>query len=73
MAHPQVADGVEGLQVWRKAENILNKKSRTEEKAWGSSLGVGRGVNSSKISLLRNITTSLGPGRKPWIKDVKQK
>jgi hypothetical protein len=25
MAHPQIADGREGLQIWRIAANILNK------------------------------------------------
>jgi hypothetical protein len=29
MARPQVADRGEGLQVWRAAASILNKKSRT--------------------------------------------
>jgi hypothetical protein len=35
MARPEVADGGDGLQIWRVAENILNRQSRT---AWG--LGV---------------------------------
>jgi hypothetical protein len=47
MARPQVADGGEGLQVWRVAANILNKQSRTADKGWPSSLGVGRGANNS--------------------------
>jgi phenolic acid decarboxylase len=37
-----------------------NKQSRTTDKRWSSSLGVGRGANSSspyKISWLRNVTT----------------
>jgi hypothetical protein len=33
--------------VWRVAANILNKQSRTADKAWSSSLGVGRGANNS--------------------------
>jgi hypothetical protein len=45
MAHPQVADGGEGLQIWRVAANVLNKQSRTADKGW-SSLGVGRGTNN---------------------------
>jgi hypothetical protein len=47
MARPQVADGGEGLQIWMVAANILNKQSRTADKGWPSSLGVGRGANNS--------------------------
>jgi hypothetical protein len=47
MARPQVADGGEDLQIWRVAVNILNKQSRTTDKGWPSSLGVGRGANNS--------------------------
>jgi hypothetical protein len=32
MGCPQVADGGEGLQIWRAAENILNKQSQTADK-----------------------------------------
>jgi hypothetical protein len=31
----------------RVAANILNKQSRTADKGWSSSLGVGRGANNS--------------------------
>jgi hypothetical protein len=44
--------------VWRVAANILNKQSRTADKGWSFSLGVGRGANNSvplKPILLRNI------------------
>jgi hypothetical protein len=27
MAHPQIADGGDGLKIWRVAANILNKQS----------------------------------------------
>jgi hypothetical protein len=47
MAHPQVADGGHTLQVWWVAANILNKQSRTADKGWPSSLGVGLGANNS--------------------------
>jgi hypothetical protein len=47
MARPQAADGADGLQIWRVASNILNKQSRTADKGWASSLGVGRGANNS--------------------------
>jgi hypothetical protein len=40
MARPQVADGEDGLQIWRVAANILNKQSRTADKQWFFSLGV---------------------------------
>jgi hypothetical protein len=66
MARPQVADGGDALQVWRVAANILNNQSRTADKRWSSSFGVGREANNShrkKISLLRKYTRSLGPGR----------
>jgi hypothetical protein len=33
--------------MWRVAANILNKQSRTADKGWSSSLGVGRGVDNS--------------------------
>jgi hypothetical protein len=46
-ARPQVADGGDGLQIWRVAANILNKQSRTADKGLSSSLGVGRGANNS--------------------------
>jgi hypothetical protein len=46
MARPQVADRGDGLQVWTVASNILNKQSRTADRGWPSSLGVGRGSNN---------------------------
>jgi hypothetical protein len=47
MACPQVADGGDGLQIWRVAASILNKQSWTADKRWYSSLGVGRAANNS--------------------------
>jgi hypothetical protein len=47
MARPQVADGGDGLQMWRTATNILNKQSWTANKGWVSSFGVGREANNS--------------------------
>jgi hypothetical protein len=47
MARPQVADGEDGLQIWRVVANVLNKQSRTADTGWSSSLGVGRGANNS--------------------------
>jgi hypothetical protein len=46
MERPQVADGGDVLQIWRVAENIMNKQSRKAEKGWSSSLRVGRGAHS---------------------------
>ena len=33
--------------IWRAAANKLNKQSRTADKGWSSSLGVGQGANNS--------------------------
>jgi hypothetical protein len=75
MARPQVSDGGDALQLWREAANILNKQSRTADKGWSSSLGVGRGANNSpyKISLSQKHSQSLGPGRIPWINDLSER
>jgi hypothetical protein len=57
MVCPQVADGGDGLQIWRVDTNILNKQSRRADKGWSSSLEVGRGANNSsqkKISCYEN-------------------
>jgi len=40
--------------------NILNKHSRTVDKGWPSSLGVGRGANNSSLQ------------KKSWLRNVKQ-
>jgi hypothetical protein len=34
------------LQVWRVAANTLNKQTRTADKGWSSSWGVGREANN---------------------------
>jgi len=47
MARPRVADGGEGLQIWRVAANISNKQSRTANKGWPSNWGFGWGANNS--------------------------
>jgi hypothetical protein len=47
MVHPQIADGGNGLPIWRVPANILNKQSRTPDKGWSSSLGVERGAYNS--------------------------
>jgi len=37
MGHIWVTDGEDVLKMWRVAQNILNKQSRTAEKGWSSS------------------------------------
>jgi hypothetical protein len=46
MARPQVADGGDALQLWSEAANILNKHSRTADKGWSSSWGLGVGLTT---------------------------
>jgi hypothetical protein len=41
MAHPRVADGGDSLQIRMVAACVLNKQSRTADKGWSTSLGVG--------------------------------
>jgi hypothetical protein len=41
MARPQLADGGDGLQLWRVAVNILNKQWRAADKGWSYNLGFG--------------------------------
>ena len=51
--------------VRRVAANILNKQSRTADKGWSSSLGVGRSVYNSPTlepTLSRIMNTCLEPG-----------
>jgi hypothetical protein len=52
MARPQVANGGDGLQIWKVAANILNKHSRTTKKGWSSSVGVGRGATNPRLQKL---------------------
>jgi hypothetical protein len=47
MTRPKAADGGDAFQFWRVAANVLKKQSRTADKEWFSSLGVGRGANNS--------------------------
>jgi hypothetical protein len=69
MARPPVADGGTASDM-RVAANILNKQSRTADKGWSSSVGVGRDANNSSLLkhiLLRNIhRQSLAPGLILW-------
>jgi len=50
---------------WRVVANVSNTQSRTFDKGWSSSLGVGRGANNSiphKLALIRKEYMCLGPG-----------
>jgi hypothetical protein len=47
MAHPRVANGRDGLQMWMLAANVLNKQLRLADKRWSSSFGVGLGISIS--------------------------
>jgi hypothetical protein len=47
MVLPEIADGGDGLHMWRVAANILNKLSQAADKGWSSSLRVGCGANNS--------------------------
>jgi hypothetical protein len=46
MARSRVANGGEGLQIWRVVANTLNKQPRTADKGWSCNLGVGRGATT---------------------------
>jgi hypothetical protein len=52
-----------GLQIWRIAANILNKQSRTADKWWPSSLGVGRGLTTPHR---KNKVTKSYKGPRTW-------
>jgi hypothetical protein len=76
MGRPQVADGGNGLQIWRVAANILNKQSWIADKGWSSSLGLGVGLTTPHrkiIILLRKFTRSLGNGLILWIMDLSKR
>jgi hypothetical protein len=72
MERPQVADGGDGLQIWRVVANILNKQSQTADKGWSSSweLGVGITPHRKKTSLLKNVTRGLALGLIRWKDDL---
>jgi hypothetical protein len=55
-ARTRVEDGGDGLQIWKVAVNILNKRSQTASEGWSSSLGVGRGANKS-LALQNHLIT----------------
>jgi len=44
MAHPWVADGGNGLHIWKITVNILNSQLQTADNMWSCSMGGGQGV-----------------------------
>jgi hypothetical protein len=69
-----------GLQLWRVAANILNKQSRTADREWSSSLGLGRGANNSPPQKINHVTkyrkkhwnqTNPSVGHKQWKRDMR--
>jgi hypothetical protein len=63
MARPQVADGGDGLQIWRVVANMLNKQSRTADKKRPSSLELGVELTTPHHKKLSVIKCYMGP----WI------
>jgi hypothetical protein len=57
MENPRVADGGDGLQIWRVAADMLSKQQWKADKRWSSSFVVG--LLTVKTSTLRNITQDL--------------
>jgi hypothetical protein len=65
MAHPRVADGEDGLKIWREAANIFVMQSRAAHKGWSYSLEAGHGAN--KYSPYRNnVVTKCHKGPRTW-------
>jgi hypothetical protein len=50
----------------RLAANILNKQSRTDNKGWPSSLGVGRGVNNPPPLTVKKLVTKTSKEPRTW-------
>jgi hypothetical protein len=46
MTCPQIADGGNGLQLWKVVENTLNKQLRRANKGWSSRLRVWHGAKN---------------------------
>jgi len=46
MALPRVADGGDGMQIWRVSLNELDKQLRTTDKGWSSNFGVEGGAKT---------------------------
>jgi len=57
---PQVADGGDGLQIWKVDANKLNKQSRTAEKGGSPAWGLGEGPKTPHRKKAWHVT-SLSP------------
>ena len=55
MARPQAADGERSPVCWV-AANVLNKKPRTSDKRWSSSMGLGEMLTSPHRIMLHTKT-----------------
>jgi hypothetical protein len=58
-----------GLQIWKATANILNKQSRTADKGWSSSFGLGEVLTTphrKNLNMLRIIHRGLGTGLILW-------
>jgi hypothetical protein len=65
MARPQAAGGTA-------AANILNTQSRTADKGWSSSLGLGRGAKTPHINNLVMKISKTAPDLNLWVNDVRK-
>jgi len=55
------------IHVWRVDTNLLNKQSRTADRGWFASLGVGRGVNSSSPWKKKQLVTKCYTVTRSWM------
>jgi len=60
---PRVAEEGDGLQIRKAAADVLNEQSRTADKEWSPSLGVGREAVKKNTSTLRTVTRGVGSGQ----------
>jgi hypothetical protein len=56
MVRPRVADGGDGLQIWRVVASILTKPSRTADKRWSSTSGLDGGLSSPHLKKKQIVT-----------------
>ena len=69
MAGPQVAVE-ERPPIWRIAANILNNQSRTADKGWSYSLGIGRNANNSSLFKMYFVTKYSQTKPRSWTDTV---
>jgi hypothetical protein len=71
MARHRAAVGRDVLQICTVAANRLNKQSRTADKVWACSLGVGRGANNSS-PLNNQLITKCYIGTLTWTHNLER-